>query len=476
MKTARRDYQMKLGHLGNREVVANFKGGIMTSDSGTLLLREANDMFRITHRLAQCFVDHRDSIRTEHSTETLIAQRVFEIALGYEDVNDHNDLRKDSALALALNLLDITGADRSRERDRGNPLAGSSTLNRMELGDSESEGKDRYKKIVADTARIDALIVALFLEQFEQAPETIILDLDTTDDLLHGNQEGKHYHGHYQAHCYLPLYITCGQDVLCCRLRPSHLSAADGVVEELERIVDQIRKRWPKTTIIVRGDGAFSTDEIMSWCEANQLKYVFGLAKNKRLLAQIESQLAQAKKDSQATGERARVFRRFTYRTLRSWSGSRQVIGKAEWLPEGPNPRFVVTNLNPQEYSPQELYEEVYCARGDMENRIKEMQLDLFADRTSTAYLRSNQLRLYFSVFASILMRIIKKYGLTGTPLETATSGTIRTQLFKIAGVVKVSVRRYWMTISSIYPRQKLFCTIVKNLKAALRERQRALS
>ena len=472
MKTNNVPSRTVLGTIGNREVVGDFEGGIMTSDGGSMLLRQANTMFDVTGRLSSCFTDHRDPNRVEHTVDTMIGQRVFALALGYQDINDHDDLRKDSALAMALGHRDLTGSDRSRQRDRGNPLAGSSTLNRLELGRPDSADQDRYKRIAADQEWIDDLIVKLFIEMQGEEPDRIVLDVDATDDPMHGEQEGKFYHGYYESYCYLPLYITCGDHVLTARLRPSNIDAADGVVDEVDRIVGIIRNHWPNTKIVLRGDSGFCRDDIMTWCEENNLGYVFGFAKNQRLMARIETRLADAKNRSESSGERVREFLCFTYRTLRSWSRSRRVICKVECHPGRSNPRFLVTNLEADEYGAQEMYEELYCARGDMENRIKEHQLELFSDRTSTAFMRSNQLRLYFSVFAGILMLIIKKFGLSGTAMASAQSGKIRADLLKIAGVVRISVRKVWLSLTSVCPRKQLFFKIVENLKAAINARR----
>ena len=387
-----------LAGLGRRQVVAKFDGGRLSSDGGAVLLRAANQAFQVTGRLAACFIDHRNPARVEHSLESLLGQRVFALALGYEDINDHDRLRDDSLLALALDGPDLTGQSRRRERDRGHALAGSSTLNRLELGTLLEADEDRYKKVVASTEQIDDLLVDLFLDMHETLPERIVLDVDATDDQLHGQQEGRFYHGYYRHYCYLPLYITCGEHVLCARLRTAQAEAAEGTVAELERIVRRIRQRWPQAAIVVRGDAGFCRDTLMSWCEQRGVDYVLGLARNSRLLGQIRRQLQQAGKACARTGQAARRFRDFRYRTLQSWGRQRRVVGKAEWLPgqRGANPRFVVTSLSREEVAGRQLYEELYCARGEMENRIKEQQLDLFADRTSTATMRANQLRMYF--------------------------------------------------------------------------------
>ena len=450
--------------LGRREVVARFDGGRMTSDGGVLLLREANRLFNVTGRLADCFVDYRHPGRIEHPVETLVAQRVMGLALGYEDINDHDRLRDDSALAMACGCRDVTGA--KRVRSRGHPLAGSSTLNRLELGTPEGAATDRYKKIVARVEDIDRLQVALFLEAHDTPPEEIVLDLDATDDPLHGAQEGRFFHGYYRHYCYLPLYITCGDHVLCCRLRTADSDAADGSVDELMRMVPQIRAAWPETRIILRGDSGFCRDEIMTWCEREGVDYVFGLAGNSRLHQKIGKALRKSRRRCVMTRGPSRRFRQFRYRTRTSWSRTRRVIGKAEWLPGpgGRNPRFVVTSL--ARFGPRTLYEQLYCGRGDMENRIKEQQLWLFADRTSTATLRANQLRLYFSAFAGNLLTTLRLFGLKGTDLSRARVDTIRSRLLKLAARVTVTVRRVRLFCASVFPLQAVFMQALANLRA----------
>ena len=454
----------------------------MSSDCGALLLRSANRALNFSDRLAACFSDYRDPRRIEHSLDRLLMQRVFGICLGYEDINDHNRLRSDCLLAVALEQDDVYGQRRKRARDRGCPLAGSSTLNRLELGTPQLAQTHRYKKITADPEALDKLLLDCFLDIREAllgqdaepgqpvpSPEQLVLDIDATDDPLYGHQEGRFYNGYYRDYCYMPLYVTCGQDVLCARLRPSNVDPAAGALEELERIVGRIRERWPTTRLLVRGDAGFCRDRIMAWCEQNGVGYVLGLPKNPRLLRRIRKPLQRAKWQCRQTGERARKFKAFRYRTRSSWTRKRRVVAKAEALPGGrmrANPRFVVTNISGAEQPAQQLYEQTYCARGDMENRIKEQQQHLFADRTSTREMRSNQLRLYFSTFAYVLMRIIRGFGLEGTKLAKATSGTIRHTLLKVAGVVRVTVRKVWVAMCSTYVWRDLFATAAARLTA----------
>ena len=460
--------QLDFEGLGRRAVVGRFDGGRLTTDGGVLLLREVDRRFRVTERLAGCFRDHRSVARIEHRLETMVAQRVLGLAAGYEDLNDHDRLRTDSVLALASGCGDVTGERRRRARDRGYALAGSSTLNRLELSVPEAAAGHRYQKIVADPAAMDALLVDLFLEAHADPPGEIVLDLDATDDPLHGQQEGRFFHGYYRNYCYLPLYITCGDFVLCARLRPANIDAPEGSVAELERIVGQIRTAWPDTRILVRGDAGFCRDDLCAWCEKAGLDYVFGVARNPRLERWLAKALHKSRRRCVATGRASRRFRERRWRTRDTWSRARRVVGKAEWLPgrRGDNPRFVVTNLPADQVGAQALYERVYCARGDMENRIKEQQLWLFADRTSTATMRANQLRLTFSTFAGVLMTLLRQAGLQGTALARAQAGTIRTRLLKIGARITVSRRRIRIAFASVYPLQKLFAHVLAALRA----------
>jgi len=456
--------QLSFQALGRRRVEAGFDGGLITSDAGGLLLREASKATGMMQRLAACFEDHRNPTRSEHSVEQLVAQRIYGLALGYEDLNDHDVLRRDPLLATLVGKFDVLGQRRMRERDRGAPLAGKSTLNRLELTPAETVGVSRYHKIRYRPQAIDELLVELFLESRRRAPRQIVLDLDATDDPLHGNQEGRFFHGYYGHYCYLPLYVFCGDELLCARLRSSNIDASAGTVDELRRIVPRIRNRWPKVQIILRADSGFAREEIMAWCEENGVDYVFGLAKNSRLSRKLVPQLKRARRTHLRTGKPSREFRDFVYRTRSSWSRKRRVVGKAEHLSKGANPRFVVTSLSMEA---RRLYEDLYCARGDMENRIKEQQLDLFADRTSTATLRANQLRLYFSSLAYVLLNHLRRVGLRGTDLARAQCGTIRLKLLKIGALISVSVRRVRFRLASGYPYAVLFRTVLANLQAS---------
>ena len=457
--------QLEFHALGRREVVGHFDGGRITSDGGAVLLREVDQRIGLLDRLAECFADYRNPNSVEHSVRDLVAQRVYGLALGYEDLNDHDVLRKDSVLALLVGKQDLTGECRVREQDQDHPLAGSSTLNRLELSTPSAASSDRYKRIAADPEAFDRLLVDVFVESYKRPPREICLDLDATDDPLHGQQEEGFFHGYYGCYCYLPLYIFCGEHLLCARLRPSNQDGAAGSVEELERIVAQIRARWPKTRIVIRGDSGFCREAIMHWCEANNVRYLLGLARNKRLQRALGKEMEEARLAHERTGEPARRFRDFRYRTRKSWSRERRVVGKAEYLPNKANPRFVVTNLPIRQTGAKRLYEQLYCARGDMENRIKEQQLGLFADRTSTATMRANQLRLYFSSFAYVLMHGLRRLGLAGTAYAKAQCTTIRVKLMKIGARIRITVRKVWLSFSQAYPYADDVAQILANIK-----------
>jgi len=461
---------------GSRSVEAAFDGGMITSDGGALLLRELELKQCIVEDFACCFTDHRDPEAIEFSVAELLKQRIFGLALGYEDLNDHDKLRVDPLLALLCGRADVSGQDRRCASDRGKPLAGKSTLNRLELHSGEAKRDGVYKKIAVKEAAVDEFLIDHFLGSQREVPWRIYLDLDATDDRIHGNQEGKHYQGYYGDYCYLPLYIFCGDDLLCARLRTADKGAAEGALEELKRISKQIRARWPKVEIVIRGDSGFCDDEVMTWCESQPgIYYLFGLAQNQRLVRQIERQLEQAKLRCEITEKAERVFSEFPYQTLKTWSCERRVIAKAEYLPGKANPRFVVTSLPEWEvrwdesvihHDPRSIYEEEYCARGEMENRIKEQQLDLFADRTSTHWLKANQLRMWFSGVAYVLLNEVRRVGLKGTKLRRAYCSTIRQELFKIGAIVKVSFRRILVCFSSAYPHPELFGRALEQLRA----------
>ena len=438
----------------SRDIVARFDGGTISSDGGSLLLRQTDQRLNLLTRFANCFLDGRRQDRVEHSLVEMISQRVYGLALGYEDLNDHEQLRKDPLFGI------LAGRE---ELDR--PLAGKSTLNRLELGNGQ---EDRYKKITFWKQGIDEVLVSVFVESQETAPKEIILDVDTTDLPLHGKQEGRFFHGYYDSYCYLPLYIFCGEHVLCARLRQSNSDAATGSLTEIERIVGQIRVAWPEVKIILRGDSGFCRNELMSWCEGHAVDYVFGLARNQRLRRIIGQQMWEATEQWNRTDKSARVFTDFLYQTRkvknRGWGRERRVVAKAEHIDGKENPRFVVTSLDSEQWPAQALYEELYCARGDMENRIKE-QFSLFADRVSAETMRANQLRLYFSVMAYVLVSGLRRLGLKATDLAQAQVSTIRTKLLKIGAQIRVTVRKVWISMASSYPWQNLYEQVWTNLR-----------
>jgi hypothetical protein len=443
--------------VNGRAVVAGFDGGAITSDAGALLLGATDRAIRLVARFAGCFIDRRKPELVEHLVPTLIGQRVFGIALGYEDINDHDDLRHDPVMAVLAGKL-------AAQREDCAPVAGKSTLNRLELS---REMPTRYHKIAHDRAAIERLFVTLLLDAHETPPREIILDLDATDDPLHGHQEGRFFHGYYDCYCYLPLYVFCGRHLLAAKLRPANIDGAAGAVEEMARIVAQIRERWPMTRIILRADSGFARDALMTWCEANSVDFIFGLAKNVRLNRAIGAELAEAREESRTTGRPARRFKELIWSTRKSWSCKRRVIGKAEWTQGEANPRFIVTSLTAADGDGRHLYEDVYCARGEMENRIKECQMDLFADRTSTGTMMANQLRLWFASMAYVLVDSLRRIALQATDLADATCGTIRRKLFKIGALVTISVRRIKLAMASGCPYKADFARAHRALAAA---------
>jgi hypothetical protein len=430
------------GIVEGRPVEAAFDAGLVTSDAGALLLGATDRAIGMMDRFAACFHDERRQDLIEHEVATLVGQRVFGIALGYEDLNDHDELRHDPLMAVLAGKLEA-------RREECAPVAGKSTLNRLELSKLEPT---RYHKISHNPVAIKNLLVELFLEAHERPPRQIILDLDATDDPLHGEQEGRFFHGYYDCYCYLPLYVFCGRHLLVAKLRRADLDAAAGAVEEVARLVARIRARWPRTRILLRADSGFARDDLMGWCEANDVDFLFGLAQNERLIAEIKSELDLVAARSRRTGRPERRFKTFMWMTRRTWSRKRRVVAKAECTQGEANPRFVVTSLRRDECQAKHLYEKVYCARGDMENRIKECQLDLYADRTSAATMRANQLRLWFYSMAYVLLCALRRIGLHDSELAQATCGTIRLKLLKIGALVRISVRRIKIAMASACP------------------------
>ena len=449
------------GTVAGREVVAKFDGGAISSEAGALLLGQAAKAIDLIGRFAACFDDRRAPELIEHTVGTLVGQRIVALALGYEDLNDHDRLRHDPVLAVLAGKLEAGRKDCA-------PVAGKSTLNRLEL--SLRGSATRYCKIGHDAQAIESLFVELYLDAHDKPPTApIVLDVDATHSGLDGQQDERFFSGFYDCYCYLPLFVFCGRHLLAAKLRSASGDAADGALEEIARIVAQIRRRWPKVAIWIRADSGFCRDDIMTWCEENRVDYVLGLARNPRLARLIKREIGIARRTSKRRGKPARVFKELTYATLDTWSRQRRVVAKAEWTSGEANPRFVVTSLSIDRAKTRFLYEDIYCARGDMENRIKECQRDLFADRMPAWAMRVNQLRLWFSAFAYVLMCALRRIGLVGTELAGATCATIRSRLLKIGAQVTVSVRRVKIALASSFPLQEEFSRAHQRLCAAAR-------
>jgi hypothetical protein len=462
--------------LGRRRVQADFSGGHLSSDGGVLLLRQVNRGLGLTGHLAQCFYDLRKQEYVDHSVQELLDQRLYGLALGYEDLNDHDRLRVDHLLAVACDKHDPLGLDRVRPEHRGVALAGSATLNRLELSNNK---KTCSHKIPHDPAKIEACLLNMGARCLPRHAREVVLDLDAMGHRIHGMQEGRHFNKYYDDYCYLPLYAFVGDIPLWAQLRTCRKSAAHGVVPALEKIVAAIRKRCPKARIIIRGDSGFGLDEIMAWCEAQpEVYYCLGIGWHSGLMDKLGPALAKARAHHcLCGGASTRVFAEFEYQTKTSWSRKRRVIGKAEVMLDGTNPRFIATNL-PQEgfaddedrqrFTAARLYEQFYCARGEMENVLKQQVLDLQSDRMSTHYMASNQLRLWLSTFAYLLMERVRTLGCQGTELAQATAGTLRVKLMKVAAQVKVSVRRVYIRLSSAFPLQNLFILCQQRLSTLI--------
>lgn len=442
--SARIDFE----RVSGRRVEGAFDGGLVSSDGGLLLMREMLSRNGLLKRFSLCFTDHRDQSQVMHSVEDLVTQRLMGLVAGYEDLNDHDSLRNDPVLQLLNGR--VPGEDE--------PLAGKSTLNRLELTPSSLSSEERYKKIVCGDEKLKLFLITEFIRYAKREKlKEIILDADATDIPIHGNQEDRFYHGYYGHHCYLPLYIFCGEFPLWAELRPSNIDASLGTENALSVIVPLLQEALPKAKIIFRADSGFAREGIMKWCEDHGVDYIIGVPKNPRLLDELAPQMEKAKAKFEETKEPSRVFATFSYQTLDSWSKARKIVGKAEHLEKGANPRFVVTTLNG---GSQDLYEKLYCMRGDAENRVKE-QLQLFADRTSCKVKRGNQIRLWFSAVASLIMALFKHYVLKGTMLETVTPNTVRLKLIKLAVKVTVSVRRVYLSFASSFPLQNLFVQLL---------------
>ncbi len=457
MKTECTPKQIEFEGVGRRQLVATFDAEHISSDGGLALLHRVDRRFGLMRQFAACFRDLRAPELIHHSVEELVRQRVFGIACGYEDLADHATLRQDPLLAAVVG-----------KADPAQKLASPSTLNRLELTPADASASARYRKVVYDAQAVEDFFVDTFLDAHRRALPEVVLDLDATDDPIHGTQEGRFFHGYYGNYCYLPLYIFAGDFLLGAKLRTSDIDAAAGALQEVQRIVTRIRERWPATRLVLRADSGFARDELMAWCEDNGVDYVLGLARNKRLEGMIapDLELVRAVSLEERDGAPTRAYRELRYRTQDSWTRERRVVAKVEWLGDKHNPRFVVTSLGEQAHPAQALYEVLYCARGEMENRIKEQQLDLFADRTSAHTLRANQLRLWFDSVAYVLINLLRHFGLKGTELERAQAGTIRLKLLKVAAIVRVSVRRVVLSLSAAAPVRGLFARIAEQLRA----------
>ena len=467
-----RDVKLDVGQVGTRRVQAEFTAEHISSDGGCLLLEKADDLLGLTRRMAACFVDRRDPERTEHSVQQLVAQRVYGLVLGHEDLNDHAQLSRDTLLATAVGKGDPQGARRRQPKDRGQPLASPASLGRLEHAPSVQDGADSDVSgapLGCDTEALAQSFVETFIAFYESqhgVPTELVLDADPTDLPLHGRQQGRFYHGYYRHDCYLPMMLFCGPYPLAATLRTANIDGCAGITDMLGPIVARLRAKWPEVQLTFRGDGAFCREEVLSWLENHTMQYAIGMAKNARLKKLLAPQMLQASAKYTLSGQASRSFARFSYRTKDSWSRSRSVVGKAEHLAKGENPRFVVTNIPESRYDTRALYEAFYCARGEMENRIKE-QLSLFADRMSSSVFATNQRRLWFSMAAHWLVLVVREVGLSGTVLAKAQAPTLRSKLFKLGALVTVSVRRVWVRFSRAFAYRDVFAQALRRLQQA---------
>jgi hypothetical protein len=432
-------------------VIADFNGGAITSDAGALLLREVDRRLGLTERIDSILPDPRHPLRISHTQLTLLRQRIYAIALGYEDGNDHQTLRDDPVMQLIARPKTPFGTvDRGIDPDR--PLASPPTLCRLE------------NRVMRQTnAAIAAELVEAFIRSFQTPPRELILDFDATDDPIHGNQVGRFFHGYYDHYCFLPLYVFCGSQLLVAYLRPSNIDAAKHSRAILKLLVERFRQVWPDVKIIFRADSGFCRWRLLRWCDRNDVDYLVGLAKNSRLLERAEPLMSRAQHQFEALGQSQRLFAETEY-AAGTWDRPRRTIIKAEHNSQGPNPRFLVTSLKGQA---ENLYDDTYCARGECENRIKEQQLGLFADRTSCHDFDANQFRVLLSAAAYVLMETLRREHLIGTPLQEAQMPTIRLKLLKIGARVVASVRRIVLHLASGYPLRELLRTLVNRLSAA---------
>jgi hypothetical protein len=472
--------QFNFEQIKSSPFIVNFQGEAVTSDAGLSLIAELDRKRAITSRLAACFKDYREQNRIEHSLNSLIAQRVYGIIMGYEDINDHEILRHDMMFALAVGKAINSGQESIT-------LAGKSTLNRIEHcpEDVSSMADSRYHRIDHDTSAIETLLVEIFLESYSKPPRQITIDLDVTDDLIHGNQEEAFFNPYYKGYCYAPLYLFCGNNLLAAKLRASNVDPAGGALEELQRVIKQIRAHWPNVKILVRGDSAYSREDIMVWCESEVgIDYIFGLGQNSRLLQLIQPTIGRAsqeysqkiqpivgfletlltpskelKKQSEALVKNSVWYCSLDYQTEDSWSCRRRVVAKIEYSSSEVKTRFVVTSLPTKKVPPRRLYTEKYCPRGSMENNLKEQKLDIKSDRTSTHTFAGNQLRLWFSSIAYILMNALREQCLAKTELKNATVGTIRIKLLKLGAIITFNSQRVLVAITSACPYKDIFAT-----------------
>ncbi|MDA3864402.1 MAG: IS1380 family transposase [Deltaproteobacteria bacterium] len=468
-------------------VAQNFEGGQITSDGGVYLLAQIDNIYEITGRLSKCFTDYRNEKLIEFDVEKILRQITYGYCLGYEDHNDHDELNSDPALAAAVGIDSPDGSGRKSEKNKGKPLAGKSTINRFINTPPDTDGKDRSKKIRPEFEKIAELFVEIFLDAMGDEPDEIILDFDNTDIPVYGNQENKFFHGYYDKDCFLPLYCFCNGFPLLAQLNEASEDGAARVTDFLEWAIPMIRERWENTKILIRGDSGFKRDEIMSWIEKREnLYFVLGMGKNSRLNEMVKEVVEEAKliykkkleTEKIALGDTIKIYRNISYRTKDSWSRKRRICVKCEYsetleavenseekeIVSHVNVRHVVTNIKNEDIGAETIYKDTYCPRGEMENRIKEQQLCLFADRTSSTKFYSNQMRVWMATYGYVLLHLLRITGLKGTKLEKARCDTIRLKLLKIGAQIKVTARRVIFKLSSSYTEKKLYSTVINRL------------
>lgn len=429
--------KVEFGTLGRRKLEVNFGGGAVSSDGGLLLLREVDRRLKLTEHVASVLKDPRDPDLITHPLVDLLRQRIYGIVQGYEDLNDHERLREDVLLQSVL------------ERDE--VLGSAPTLCRMENRASRAE-----------MWALQRQLVERFIASFKQAPAELVLDFDATDDPLHGKQEGRFFHGYYDCYCYLPLYVFCGEQLLLAYLRPSKIDGAKHAWAMLALLVKRLREAWPEVRIVLRADSGFCRHRMLGWCERHNVGYVVGIAQNARLNGATEAHRQRLAQQLAQSGEKQREFFEFCY-AAQSWNAERRVIARLEFSDQGDNPRYIVTNLAG---TAAELYDDLYCARGEAENRIKEAQLGLFADRTSCHYFTANQFRLLLSSFAYVLVERLRALALTGTEFARLQATTLRAKLLKIGAVIIRNTRRVRVLLSSAFPHQAIFAHAAAALRS----------